>query len=83
MQIGRMTFYVFRASNNGKLFAVTDTADGAALPPCPRGGTWEFFKSFPETGKPRVAFSEAEARRDIKQKGYHLVRIDIRARETA
>ncbi|HEX9702349.1 MAG TPA: hypothetical protein VGA19_05815 [Rhodospirillales bacterium] len=74
---GGMTFHVYRATNDHLLFAVVDKSDPAAFPPCPKGGTWEFFKTVPETGHRRIGFSEKEARADIERQGYHLNRISI------
>lgn len=78
---GGMVFHVFRASNDHLLFGVTDKRDAGALPECPEGGEWEFFKKFPETGHPRIGFSEKDARADIHRQGYHLNRITIEAGE--
>ena len=49
-----MEFHVFRSSTDHTLFGVLDCVDGAALPNCPNGGSWEFFKKFAETGQPRI-----------------------------
>jgi hypothetical protein len=75
----RLTFHVYRSSRDHGIFAVTAAKDETLLPPCPRHGRWEHFKSFPETGEPRVGFSEAEAKADIKRHGYHLARIETNA----
>lgn len=72
-----MTFHVYRSSTDSSLFAVVAEKDEALLPPCPGDGEWRYFKRFPETGQPRVGFSEQEAKSDIRKKGYHLNRIDI------
>jgi len=79
---GGMTFHVYRASNDHLFFVVTDKRDTGTMPPCPKGGTWEFFKSFPETGHPRIGFSEKEARADIERQGYHLNRVTIELGES-
>ena len=74
-----LLFHVYRSSVDSTLFAVLATGDTDRLPPCPKGGTWKFFKKFPATGQPRIGFSETKAREDIEKNGYHLsqVRIDI------
>lgn len=72
-----MTFFVFRASTDPTLFAVIDLDDVSRLPPCPENGRWVLFKSFAETGQPRIAFSESEAKRDIREQGYHLMKARI------
>ena len=79
---GAMMFHIFRASNDHCAFAVTDKPDAEILPECPEGSAWEFFKRFPETGQPRIGFSEKDARADIEKQGYHLNRITIEAGET-
>ena len=78
---GAMIFHVFRASNDHSSFAVTDKSDAEILPECPEGGIWKFFKRFPETGQPRIGFTEKDARADIEKQGYHLNRITIEAGE--
>ena len=74
-------FDIYRASSDRGLFAVTAAKDRSKLPDCPRHGHWEHFKTFTETGQPRVGLSEAEAKVDIKKAGFHLTRIDIANRE--
>lgn len=78
---GGMMFHVFRASTDHSLFGVTDKRDSGALPECPGGGEWEFFKRFPESGRPRIGFSEKDARADIERQGYHLNRVTIESGE--
>ena len=77
-----VTFDIYRASSDHGLFAVTAAKDRSKLPDCPRDGHWEHFKTFTETGQPRVGLSEAEAKVDIKKAGFHLTRIDVADRET-
>jgi len=74
-------FHVYRSSADASLFAITDSDDQTKLPPCPNGGTWELFRRFPETGQPRIGFSEEDAMRDIHKTGYHLNRIDLETAE--
>ena len=83
-QISRspMMFHVFRASNDHSLFGVTNEQDVEKLPPCPKNGEWQFFKKFPETGHPRIGFSEKDARADIEKQGYHLNCVDIEVGES-
>ena len=76
-----IVFHVFRASNKHSLFAVTDKRDIGVRPECPEGGEWEFFKEFPETGRPRIGFSEKDARADIEKQGYHLNHVTIESGE--
>ena len=74
---GGVTFHLFRASTDPDQFVVTDQREPAKMPPCPRGGRWVHYRVLPETGRPRVGFSEAKAKADIAAKGYH--RGNIRA----
>ena len=74
-----MMFHVYRASDDSSLFAVIVESDQSLLPDRPENGTWRFFKSFPETGQPRIGFSEQEAKADIRDHGFHVNRIDIEA----
>ena len=76
-------FYVFRASTDSSLFAVIDRNEPARLPACPGDGEWILFKTFAETGQPRIGLSEKRAKADIGQKGYHIAKIEIGAREFA
>jgi hypothetical protein len=69
---GGMTFHVFRSSADPNWFVVTGHAEASGLPPCPGGGSWIYFQAFPELGRPRVGFSESEAKADIAAKGYHM-----------
>ena len=78
-----MTFFIFQASTESSLFAVTDANDASRLPECPENGHWTLFKSVEETGQPRIGFSETEAKSDIKDQGYHLSRVRISAQESA
>ena len=79
---GGMTFHVLRASNQPDEFLVTDEA-GSAHPPKRRSGTWLPFRVLRETGRPRVGFSEEDAKRDIASKGFHHVKVSVRMREHA
>ncbi|MEE8393501.1 MAG: hypothetical protein V3R66_04090 [Rhodospirillales bacterium] len=74
-------FHVYRSSKDTSLFVIIDCDNQSKLPECPGNGTWEFFKRFPETGQPRIGFSEEYAKRDIHESGYHLNRIDIETAE--
>jgi hypothetical protein len=38
---------------------------------------WSHFKTVIESGRPRVGFSEADAKRDIDEQGFHLVRVTV------
>lgn len=80
-QRGPMIFHVFRASQAPDCFAITATSDPAVLPHLPGGGGWTLFKRIPETGQPRVGFSEAEAKADIQKFGVHLLRINLNTLE--
>ena len=76
-----MTFHVFRASSSYSLYAINATGDMDDLPPCPGNGVWQAFKKIPEAGKPRIGFSEAEAKSDIEKQGFHLVRVKVNTTE--
>jgi hypothetical protein len=78
---GGIMFYIFRSSADSALFVVTDKEDSSVLPNCPGNGKWRLFKAIHETGQPRVGFSEAKARADIRKRGFHLVRIDVQTAE--
>ncbi len=70
-------FFVFRSSKTSSLYVVLAGEEKKGLPEEPNGGEWNFFKKFPATGQPRIGFSEAEALADIRDKGYHLVNVEI------
>lgn len=72
-----MTFFVYAASNDSTLYTALAKNDETLLPACPKKGQWEFFKNFSESGRPRIGFDEAAAKRDIKDNGYHTFRIKI------
>jgi hypothetical protein len=72
---GSMTFYVYRSTSDPDLFLVAGRADPESLPKPPKGG-WRLFRILPETGKPRIGFSEASAKLDIAEHGFHAVRIE-------
>ena len=76
-----MTFHVFRASTTPSLYAINVTGDPLDLPPCPDRGNWQLFKRVPESGKPRIGFSEADAKADIEKQGFHLVRVNVNTTE--
>ena len=76
-----IAFHIFRAANEGALFAVTDSQDPSKLPTLPNNGEWIFFKWFTETGQERIGLSETEAKADIEKQGYHLSRVRIEVRE--
>ena len=76
-----MKFYIFQASNDSIMFAITDEDGTRKLPPCSANGEWRLFKTIEETGQPRVGFSEADAKAGIEEKGYYLTRVEIVAKE--
>ena len=80
---GSVTFFVYRASSDPDLFVVSDRESTKRFPPAPKRGTWLLFKVFPETGKPRIGFSEAEAKHDIAKQGFHFVRVSVQVPEAA
>ena len=77
-----MKFYIFQASNDSSVFAITDEDDIRKLPPCSGNGEWRLFKTIEETGQPRVGFSEADAKAGIGEKGYYLTRVAVVAKES-
>jgi len=72
---GNLTFHLYRSTRDHALVAAIARKDERLLPPCPRRGLWQHFKSFRATGEPRVGFSEAEAKADIARQGFHLRRL--------
>ena len=78
-----MTFYIFQASTDSSLFAVTDTNDETRIRKRLKNGHWTLFKSVEETGRPRIGFSESEAKSDIEVRGYHLTSVQISTKESA
>lgn len=78
-----MTFFMYAASNDSTLFVALGKKDARLLPACPKKGHWRFFKSFLETGQPRIGFDEAIAKKDIAAKGHHFVRVLVDVKETA
>jgi hypothetical protein len=80
---GHVTFHLYRSTRDHALIAAIMRKDERLLPPCPRRGQWQHFKSFRATGEPRVGFSEAEAKADIARQGFHLSRLDEVAQSNA
>ncbi len=80
---GKTTFHVWRCPTRRNIYLVTDTDDlnRVPLPTQVRSVGWVQFKSFPETGQPRIGFSEAEAKHDIAEHGFHLIRITVNTTE--
>ena len=80
---GPMTFHVWRCPTKRSLYLITGTADleRAALPREVQSIRWVPFKTFPETGLPRIGLSEKEAKRDIAKYGFHLRRITLNTTE--
>ena len=78
-----MTFYIFQASTDSSLFAVTDANDVTKIRERLKNGHWTLFKSVEESGRPRIGFSESEAKSDIKERGYHLTSVQISTNESA
>jgi hypothetical protein len=76
--VSLLLFHVYRASDDDDVFVIADHGDASRLPSCP-AGTWQPFRILPETGKPRIGFSEQEAKRDIARQGHHLIRVQARA----
>ena len=75
--VGPLRFHVFRASMDEDIFLIAAHGDVTRLPQCP-AGAWRPFRVLPETGKPRIGFSEADAKHEIARQGYHLVRVQSR-----
>jgi hypothetical protein len=75
--VSLLRFHVYRATEDDDVFLIADHGELARLPPCP-AGTWRPFRILLETGKPRIGFSESEAKRDIARQGYHMVRVQAR-----
>lgn len=73
-----MKFYLFKHTVDNSVFGATDEPSGEKLPVLPGNGRWKSFTDFEESGKPRIAFSEQEAKADIELQGYHLTRTEIR-----
>lgn len=73
-----MNFYLFKHTLDKSIVGVTGEPTGAKLPVLPGNGQWEPFTKFEESGRPRVGFSEEQARADIEKRGYHLARTEIR-----
>ncbi len=71
------TFHVWKCSADRRLYLITATDSiPADAPACPEG-SWRFVKAFQEEGRSRVGFSEADAKRDMNERGFHIVRIDV------
>lgn len=71
------TFHVWKCSTDRRLYLVTATETiPDSAPSCP-DGAWRFVKSVWEEGRPRVGFSEVDAKRDIQKQGFHTVRVDV------
>lgn len=72
-----VTFHVWKCSADRRLYLITPSDSIPANAPACEHGTWRFVKAVREEGRARVGFSEADAKRDIDQSGFHLVRIDV------
>ena len=75
--VSSLRFHVYRASADEDVFLIAAHRDVARLPQCP-AGAWRLFRVLSETGKPRIGFSEADAKHDIARQGYHLVQVQSR-----
>jgi len=78
--VSDLKFHIFQASWDSKLFLIVTDPGEAAKAVTPRGGDWLPFKVVPELGRPRIGFSESEAKEDIADHGYHLVSVAIAAK---
>jgi hypothetical protein len=72
-----MKFHIFADSADRNSFAATPTPDTSVIPASACKGKWTPFKDVDEAGRPRIAFSESAARKDIEEKGFHLFRVKI------
>ena len=72
-----MTIHIFSCSADQTLFAATATSNTSVIPTTACSGTWVPFTQIEGSGKPRVAFDEVAAQRDIENNGYHLFRVKI------
>ena len=75
--VTQFRFHVYRASCDQDVLLIAAHGDVERLPRCP-AGVWRPFRVLPETGKPRIGFSEVDAKDEILRQGYHLVRIQSR-----
>lgn len=66
-----MKFYLFYHTMDKSVYGATAEPSAAKLPPIP-GGKWMPHAEIHETGKPRIGFSEAVAKKEIEAEGYHL-----------
>lgn len=74
----QMEFYVWKNPYNDFMYLITPDM---TVPEGIEGldsNSWQFLRKFAETGKPRVGFSEENAKKDIKKRGYHLVTVRVR-----
>lgn len=66
-------FHAFESMTDKDLYAITDEPEGKRLPQ----GTWRYFKAFPDTDEPRVAFPRERVKAEIAEKGFSLVGVKI------
>jgi hypothetical protein len=73
---GGMIFHVFKSKKNSDLFVITDGSSPDQIASLRAyAGSWTPLKVLPETGKPRIGFSERSAKEAIRAKGYQLIRM--------
>ena len=80
--VSTLQFYIYNSPSNPDVFLVLTSPDALESAPKPKRGDWHLFKIVPELGRPRIGFSEAEAKQDIARQGFHLVGISIQTRVT-
>lgn len=70
----RPSLYLFRSSANPRQIGLTDTRDGAKLPPSPDGGKWMFVNTLSSPIKAAIGFSLdiKVAIKAVAETGYHL-----------
>jgi hypothetical protein len=68
-------FHLWRCPARRELHLLTGADSLDAVPEVIRELGWDRSKRISETGQPRIGFVEADAKRDIAARGFHLVRV--------
>jgi hypothetical protein len=77
--VSDLKFHIYASVSNPHTYLILTSPDALETAPKPKRGEWHLFKTVPEIGRPRIGFSEEEAKSDIAKQGYHLIGVSIRS----
>ena len=77
--VSDLKFHIYSSVSNPRVFLILASPLALEKAPKPKRGEWYLFKIVPEIGRPRIGFSEEEAKDDIAKQGYHLIGVSIRS----